>query len=86
MRRQKASSVFLSLRLTVPANVEKSSKCLRKAASVHVYVLFSSCSALECMKMCSKNNSLCLSSAFKACHPKVKSFYFAADGVDDMNR
>ncbi|XP_031153531.1 connector enhancer of kinase suppressor of ras 2 isoform X2 [Sander lucioperca] len=24
--------------------------------------------------------------AFKACHPKVKSFYFAADGVDDMNR
>lgn len=26
------------------------------------------------------------SSAFKACHPKVKSFYFAADGVDDMNR
>lgn len=27
-----------------------------------------------------------LSSAFKACHPKVKSFYFAADGVDDMNR
>uniref|UniRef100_A0A3B3HB70 Connector enhancer of kinase suppressor of Ras 2 n=1 Tax=Oryzias latipes TaxID=8090 RepID=A0A3B3HB70_ORYLA len=23
--------------------------------------------------------------AFKACHPKVKSFYFAADGVDDMN-
>lgn len=29
---------------------------------------------------------LCLSSAFKACHPKVKSFYFAADGVDDMNR
>ncbi len=28
--------------------------------------------------------SLC--SAFKACHPKIKSFYFAADGVDDMNR
>lgn len=25
-------------------------------------------------------------SAFKACHPKIKSFYFAADGVDDMNR
>uniref|UniRef100_A0A671R4S2 Connector enhancer of kinase suppressor of ras 2-like n=1 Tax=Sinocyclocheilus anshuiensis TaxID=1608454 RepID=A0A671R4S2_9TELE len=24
--------------------------------------------------------------AFKACHPKIKSFYFAADGVDDMNR
>ncbi|XP_075903743.1 connector enhancer of kinase suppressor of ras 2 [Nelusetta ayraudi] len=24
--------------------------------------------------------------AFKACHPKVKSFYFAAEGVDDMNR
>ncbi|XP_061522835.1 LOW QUALITY PROTEIN: connector enhancer of kinase suppressor of ras 2 [Phycodurus eques] len=24
--------------------------------------------------------------AFKACHPKVKSFFFAADGVDDMNR
>ncbi|KAK3541101.1 hypothetical protein QTP86_013394, partial [Hemibagrus guttatus] len=21
-----------------------------------------------------------------ACHPKIKSFYFAADGVDDMNR
>lgn len=28
----------------------------------------------------------CICSAFKACHPKVKSFYFAADGVDDMNR
>lgn len=27
-----------------------------------------------------------LPSAFKACHPKIKSFYFAADGVDDMNR
>uniref|UniRef100_A0A672Q938 Connector enhancer of kinase suppressor of Ras 2 n=1 Tax=Sinocyclocheilus grahami TaxID=75366 RepID=A0A672Q938_SINGR len=24
--------------------------------------------------------------AFKACHPKIKSFYFAADSVDDMNR
>ncbi|XP_055727632.1 connector enhancer of kinase suppressor of ras 2-like isoform X6 [Salvelinus fontinalis] len=24
--------------------------------------------------------------AFKACHPKIKSFYFAADNVDDMNR
>ncbi|XP_019740331.1 connector enhancer of kinase suppressor of ras 2 isoform X3 [Hippocampus comes] len=24
--------------------------------------------------------------AFKACHPKVKSFFFASDGVDDMNR
>ncbi|XP_049318803.1 connector enhancer of kinase suppressor of ras 2 isoform X3 [Astyanax mexicanus] len=24
--------------------------------------------------------------AFKACHPKIKSFFFAADGVDDMNR
>ncbi|XP_018590274.1 connector enhancer of kinase suppressor of ras 2-like isoform X1 [Scleropages formosus] len=24
--------------------------------------------------------------AFKACHPKIKSFYFAADGLDDMNR
>ncbi|XP_036380847.1 connector enhancer of kinase suppressor of ras 2-like [Megalops cyprinoides] len=24
--------------------------------------------------------------AFKACHPKIKSFYFAADGMDDMNR
>ncbi|KAL1006222.1 hypothetical protein UPYG_G00069450 [Umbra pygmaea] len=24
--------------------------------------------------------------AFKACHPKVKSFYFAAEGVDEMNR
>ncbi|XP_008306541.1 connector enhancer of kinase suppressor of ras 2 [Cynoglossus semilaevis] len=24
--------------------------------------------------------------AFKACHPKIKSFYFAADRVDDMNR
>uniref|UniRef100_A0A8D0CGV1 Connector enhancer of kinase suppressor of Ras 2 n=1 Tax=Scleropages formosus TaxID=113540 RepID=A0A8D0CGV1_SCLFO len=23
--------------------------------------------------------------AFKACHPKIKSFYFAADSVDDMN-
>uniref|UniRef100_A0A4W4EEN6 PH domain-containing protein n=1 Tax=Electrophorus electricus TaxID=8005 RepID=A0A4W4EEN6_ELEEL len=23
--------------------------------------------------------------AFKACHPKIKSFYFAADNVDDMN-
>ncbi|XP_072440992.1 connector enhancer of kinase suppressor of ras 2 isoform X4 [Chiloscyllium punctatum] len=24
--------------------------------------------------------------AFKACHPKIKSFYFAADNMDDMNR
>uniref|UniRef100_A0A8C7KSS2 Connector enhancer of kinase suppressor of Ras 2 n=1 Tax=Oncorhynchus kisutch TaxID=8019 RepID=A0A8C7KSS2_ONCKI len=24
--------------------------------------------------------------AFKACHPKIKSFYFAADNADDMNR
>ncbi|XP_018417939.1 PREDICTED: connector enhancer of kinase suppressor of ras 2 isoform X6 [Nanorana parkeri] len=24
--------------------------------------------------------------AFKACHPKIKSFYFAADSLDDMNR
>ncbi|XP_046906407.1 connector enhancer of kinase suppressor of ras 2-like [Hypomesus transpacificus] len=24
--------------------------------------------------------------AFKACHPKIKSFYFAAENVDDMNR
>ncbi|XP_071994080.1 connector enhancer of kinase suppressor of ras 2 isoform X5 [Engystomops pustulosus] len=24
--------------------------------------------------------------AFKACHPKIKSFYFAADNLDDMNR
>ncbi|XP_028818853.1 connector enhancer of kinase suppressor of ras 2 isoform X1 [Denticeps clupeoides] len=24
--------------------------------------------------------------AFKACHPKIKNFYFAADSVDDMNR
>ncbi|XP_028838729.1 connector enhancer of kinase suppressor of ras 2 isoform X4 [Denticeps clupeoides] len=24
--------------------------------------------------------------AFKACHPKIKSFYFAADSVDDMTR
>ncbi|XP_041923625.1 LOW QUALITY PROTEIN: connector enhancer of kinase suppressor of ras 2 [Alosa sapidissima] len=24
--------------------------------------------------------------AFKACHTKIKSFYFAADSVDDMNR
>ncbi|XP_077150730.1 connector enhancer of kinase suppressor of ras 2 isoform X7 [Ranitomeya variabilis] len=24
--------------------------------------------------------------AFKACHPKIKSFYFAADNSDDMNR
>ncbi|XP_056302816.1 connector enhancer of kinase suppressor of ras 2 [Danio aesculapii] len=24
--------------------------------------------------------------AFKACHPKIKSFYFAADNVEDMNR
>ncbi|XP_051532830.1 connector enhancer of kinase suppressor of ras 2-like isoform X2 [Myxocyprinus asiaticus] len=24
--------------------------------------------------------------AFKTCHPKIKSFYFAADNVDDMNR
>ncbi|XP_030637755.1 connector enhancer of kinase suppressor of ras 2 [Chanos chanos] len=24
--------------------------------------------------------------AFKACHPKIKNFYFAADNVDDMNR
>ncbi|KAI1903157.1 hypothetical protein AGOR_G00024320 [Albula goreensis] len=24
--------------------------------------------------------------AFKACHPKIKSFYFAADSMDDMNR
>ncbi|XP_029925332.1 connector enhancer of kinase suppressor of ras 2-like isoform X2 [Myripristis murdjan] len=24
--------------------------------------------------------------AFKACHPKIKSFYFAADNVDDMSR
>ncbi|XP_043928213.1 connector enhancer of kinase suppressor of ras 2 isoform X3 [Protopterus annectens] len=24
--------------------------------------------------------------AFKACHPKIKSFYFAADKLDDMNR
>uniref|UniRef100_A0A671QJA6 Connector enhancer of kinase suppressor of ras 2-like n=1 Tax=Sinocyclocheilus anshuiensis TaxID=1608454 RepID=A0A671QJA6_9TELE len=32
--------------------------------------------ASECRKKC----------AFKACHPKIKSFYFAADSVDDMNR
>ncbi|CAM4668709.1 unnamed protein product [Leuciscus chuanchicus] len=24
--------------------------------------------------------------AFKACHPKIKSFYFAAENLDDMNR
>ncbi|XP_018100511.1 connector enhancer of kinase suppressor of Ras 2 L homeolog isoform X3 [Xenopus laevis] len=24
--------------------------------------------------------------AFKACHPKIKSFYFAADNLDDMSR
>ncbi|XP_061105093.1 connector enhancer of kinase suppressor of ras 2-like isoform X1 [Conger conger] len=24
--------------------------------------------------------------AFKACHPKIKSFYFAADSMDDMDR
>jgi len=24
--------------------------------------------------------------AFKACHPKIKSFYFAAEHLDDMNR
>ncbi|KAM8976262.1 connector enhancer of kinase suppressor of ras 2 isoform 3-T3 [Pelodytes ibericus] len=24
--------------------------------------------------------------AFKACHPKIKSFYFAADNLEDMNR
>uniref|UniRef100_A0A4W3IJP0 Connector enhancer of kinase suppressor of Ras 2 n=1 Tax=Callorhinchus milii TaxID=7868 RepID=A0A4W3IJP0_CALMI len=24
--------------------------------------------------------------AFKACHPKIKSFYFAADNMDDMNK
>ncbi|KTF86086.1 hypothetical protein cypCar_00025961 [Cyprinus carpio] len=28
----------------------------------------------------------CLYCAFKACHPKIKSFYFAADNMDDMNR
>lgn len=27
-----------------------------------------------------------LYSAFKACHPKIKSFYFAAEHLDDMNR
>lgn len=25
-------------------------------------------------------------SAFKACHPKIKTFYFAAENVDDMSR
>lgn len=25
-------------------------------------------------------------SAFKACHPKIKTFYFAAENIDDMSR
>lgn len=25
-------------------------------------------------------------SAFKACHPKIKSFYFATDCLEEMNR
>lgn len=50
-----------------------------------MYVQFTCSWMYECVPAC-KNNTLYPSSAFKACHPKVKSFYFAADGVDDMNR
>uniref|UniRef100_A0A8C9AM28 Connector enhancer of kinase suppressor of Ras 2 n=1 Tax=Prolemur simus TaxID=1328070 RepID=A0A8C9AM28_PROSS len=32
------------------------------------------------------NEEVRKSIAFKACHPKIKSFYFAAEHLDDMNR
>lgn len=66
--------VSQSSRLTEPVNVAKNSE--------YLYKLLSNVVVLDkfLLKLC----SLC--SAFKACHPKIKSFYFAADGVDDMNR
>lgn len=93
MRRRRDSSVFQSLRSTGPANAARSSKCMTKAAyctfmcgsscMCGVDALAYKCSAAEITPSVSPS---CLCSAFKACHPKVKSFYFAADGVDDMNR
>lgn len=67
-------SASLSLRSTEPVNVAKNSEYLYERLSnvmMHDKFLLNLCS---------------LRSAFKACHPKIKSFYFAADGVDDMNR
>lgn len=42
----------------------------------------SSFSALTCVSTCHRFPF----SAFKACHPKIKTFYFAAENVDDMSR
>lgn len=63
-----------SSRSTEPVNVAKNSE--------YLYKLLSNVMMLD--KFLLKLHSL--RSAFKACHPKIKSFYFAADGVDDMNR
>lgn len=86
MKKRRVLWVFQSLRSTGPANVERSSKCLQKCDLFLIYVLAFSPHVQLTWRCSCRNNSLCLSSAFKACHPKVKSFYFAADGVDDMNR
>ena len=59
-----------------------------------LYVNYSLCAPVcVCVCVCARARAgvcvharVCVFSAFKACHPKVKSFYFAADGVDDMNR
>lgn len=84
MRKPRVSSVFQSLRSIGPANVARSSECLFQTVP-HKYSparlprpLLPSCTVSLFVPS--------LPSAFKACHPKVKSFYFAAEGVDDMNR
>lgn len=93
MRRRRVSSVSRSLRSTGPVNVARSSECLMRSRRRTFAVFVSTCGfyvAVMNKRWPAKNNSpllpSLLSSAFKACHPKVKSFYFAADGVDDMNR
>lgn len=74
MRRPKGLSASQSSRSTEPVNVAKNSE--------YLYKLLSNVMMLDkfLLNLCSQR------SAFKACHPKIKSFYFAADGVDDMNR
>lgn len=97
MRKQRVLSVFQSLRSTGPANAARSSKCSMK--TVHMGTVHTCTYRLLYLKFiwhCVMNELVLqnispsspphLFSAFKACHPKVKSFYFAADGVDDMNR
>lgn len=96
MRRRRVLSVSQSLKLTGPANVARSSKCtIKEVCCIFMYFflcILDNFSLDAVMNKCFSANItpspplMSPSSAFKACHPKVKSFYFAADGVDDMNR